>query len=222
VLDSATEAHWKAMMRIVKYVLDTKKHSLKLRPFLINDCAHLRGISDSEFAGDRETRKSVYGYVTYYCGAPISWKSKTGNSVTLSSTEAEYYASSEAAKELIFIKNIIEGMKEDKNLHLPMKLRIDNTGAIYLANNQTTGQRTKHIDIRTHFVRNMIIEGIIKTLFVKSEDNTADVFTKNVSEDLFIKHTDKFMEDLEENEELAAMMIYYEDSEDNDDDEYEF
>jgi hypothetical protein len=103
-----------------------------------------------------------------------------------------------------------------------MKLRIDNTGAIYLANNQTTGQRTKHIDIRTHFVRNMILEGIIKTLFVKSEDNTADVFTKNVSEDLFIKHTDKFMEDLEENEELAAMMIYYEDSEDNDDDEYEF
>jgi hypothetical protein len=160
--------------------------------------------------------------MTFFCGAPISWKSKSNKSVTLSSTEAEYYASSEAAKELVFIKNIIEGMKENKNLILPMKLRIDNTEAIYLANNQTTGQRTKHIDIRTHFVRNMIIEGIIKTLFVKSEDNTADVFTKNVSEDLFIKHTDKFMEDLEENEELAAMMIYYEDSEDNDDDEYEF
>ena len=61
----------------------------------------LRGISDSEFAGDRETRKSVYGYVTYYCGAPISWKSKSGDSVTLSSTEAANYASSETAKELL-------------------------------------------------------------------------------------------------------------------------
>jgi hypothetical protein len=113
--------------------------------------ATLKGISDSEFAGDRETRKRFYGYVTYYCGALISWKSKSGNSVTLSSTEAEYYASSEAAKELQFIQNLIISMAQ--KLELPITLHVDNTGAIYLANNYTTGPRTKHIDVRAHFVR---------------------------------------------------------------------
>jgi hypothetical protein len=65
------------------------------------------GYSDSEFAGDRETRKSVFGFITFLCGAPISWKSKACHSVTLSSTEAEYYAGSETAKEMMFIKSIL-------------------------------------------------------------------------------------------------------------------
>jgi hypothetical protein len=60
---------------------------------------------------------------------------------------------------------------------------MDNTGAIYLANNYATGPRTKHIDIRTHYVRELIINGILKIEFVKSEDNDADIFTKNVSEE---------------------------------------
>jgi hypothetical protein len=188
VLDGATDAHWKAMMRVIKFVLDTRKYSLRLKPNQ-NGKVTLKGISDSEFAGDRETRKSVYGYITYYCGAPISWKSKSGNSVTLSSTEAEYYASSETAKELLFIYNLIISMEKD--LELPIIMHVDNTGAIYLANNYSTGPRTKHIDIRTHFVRDLIINGILKVVFIKSEDNDADIFTKNVSEELYEKHSSK-------------------------------
>ena len=164
VLDGATDAHWKAMMRVIKYVLDTRTYALRLKPSLTNGNVTLKGISDSEFAGDRETRKSVYGYVTYYCGAPISWKSKSGNSVTLSSTEAEYYASSETAKELQFIHNLVISM--EKNLELPIIMYVDNTGAIYLANNYSTGPRTKHIDIRVHFVRELIINGILKVVFI--------------------------------------------------------
>jgi hypothetical protein len=189
VLDGATEAHWKAMMRIVKFVLDTRNNSLQLYPQFEKGMACLTGVSDSEFAGDRDTRRSVYGYVTYYCGAPISWKSKSGNSVTLSSTEAEYYASSEAAKELLFIYNLIESM--EIKLQMPITLLVDNTGAINLANNYSTGPRTKHIDIRTHFVRDLIVNEILKILFVKSENNDADIFTKNVSEELFIRHSKK-------------------------------
>ena len=67
-------------------------------------------------------------------------------------------------------------------------------GAIYLANNYTTSQRTKHIDIRTHFVREFIEDGILKVIFVKSEDNDADIFTKNTSEELFHKHSKKNVE----------------------------
>jgi hypothetical protein len=189
VLDGATEAHWKALMRVIKFVLDTKLHALKLKPKLQYGKVHLKGVSDSEFAGDKDTRISVYGYVTYYCGAPISWKSKSGQSVTLSSTEAEYYASSEAAKELLFVYNLIKSMGLELQMH--MILYVDNTGAIYLANNYSTGQRTKHIDIRAHFVRELIVDELLRIVFIKSEDNDADIFTKNVSEELFEKHSQK-------------------------------
>ena len=200
VLDKATVVHWKAMLRAIKYVFDTRGYALKLQPSIRKDLKYdLEAYSDSEFAGDPETRMSVYGYVTFYCGAPISWKSKSNRCVTLSSTEAEYYAASEAAKELLFISNLITNIDE-KLLHFPMTLRMDNTGAIYIANNQTTGPRTKHIDIRTHFVRNMITDGKVKTVFVKSEDNTSDIFTKNTSETIFIEHSDKLLTDLDLNE----------------------
>ena len=191
VLDGATIAQWKAMIRVIKFVFDTEKHSLRVKPIQC-DKPELKGISDSEFAGDRDTRISVYGYVIYYSGAPISWKSKAGKNVTLSSTEAEYFASSEATKEMIFIQNLIISM--GIKLSKPSSLLVDNTGAIYLANNYTTGQRTKHIDIRTHFVREKIVDGSIKVKFVKSEDNDADIMTKNVSEELFIRHSGKMMQ----------------------------
>jgi hypothetical protein len=115
-------------------------------------------------------------FITFLCGAPISWKSKACRSVTLSSTEAEYYSGSETAKEMMFIKNILETLGEKNKLHLPMLLHMDNTG--YLSNNQAVGSRTKHIDIRTPYVRNLINEEIIKTLFAKSENNAADISPK--------------------------------------------
>jgi hypothetical protein len=88
VIYGSTEAHWKAMMRIIKYVFDTNQYTLKLKPYM--GTVTLKAISDSEFAGDRETRKSVYCFVTYYCVALIAWKSKSGNSITLSSTEGKF------------------------------------------------------------------------------------------------------------------------------------
>jgi hypothetical protein len=183
-------------MRCIKYVLDTKNKALKMHPKQeTNNEFKIEGISDSEFAGDRDTRISVYGYIIYFCGAPIAWKSKSGKSVTLSSTEAEYFATSEIAKEIIFIKNVIEsiGIK----LQYPIIIRVDNTGAIYIANNHTTGQRTKHIDIRAHFVREFIEDGIIKIIFIRSEDNDADIYMKNTTEELFEKHVKKNMENFQ-------------------------
>ena len=138
VLDGATDAHWKALIRTIKYVLDTKMYALRIKPNLKKGMFHLEGFLDSDFAGDRETRFSVHGYIIYFCGAPISWKSKASKSVTLSSTEAEYFAASETAKELMFVYGLLEGMGMKERLELPFTLRIDNTGAMYLANNHAT------------------------------------------------------------------------------------
>jgi hypothetical protein len=73
---------------------------------------------------------------------------------------------------------------------------VDNVGAIYLSNNFSLGQRTKHIDIRHHFVREFVEDGIIKTLFIPTNDNDADIFTKNTSEETFNRHTMKHLEDI--------------------------
>lgn len=188
VLDGATQAHYKAMLRVIKYVIDTEFHGLKIQPHG-NQPVEIVAYSDSEYGGDRDTRISVYGYKIYMNGALISWKSKSGKSVTLSSTEAEYFACSEAAKEVMFIKNVLETMGIE--VKLPMIIKVDNTGAIYLANNYTAGQRTKHIDIRVHYVREYIHDGIIKIEFVRSENNDADILTKNTTEELFKFHSEK-------------------------------
>ncbi len=138
--DGATSAHWKAMTRLVKYVVNTESVGLKLKPRKIGEMFILEGISDSEYAGDADTRISVYGYILYFCGAPIAWKSKSGKSVTLSSTEAEYFALSEVAKEVIFVKQLVASM--EITIAFPIIIKVDNVGAIYLANNHTTSQRT--------------------------------------------------------------------------------
>ena len=191
VADGATQDHWKALLRVIKYVLSTETHGLKIKPS-VKETFYMEGISDSEYAGDKDSRISVYGYILYFCGAPIAWKSKAGKSVTLSSTEAEYVASSEIAKEVIFVRNILEsvGIK----IELPIKIRVDNVGAIYLANNYATSQRTKHIDVRAHFLREYIENGVLKVEFIRTEDNDADIFTKNTADELFHLHARKNVE----------------------------
>jgi transposase InsO family protein len=192
--DGATEAHWKQLLRAIKYTISTKNKALKMQPKMKKNMFYLEGISDSSFGEDKDTRISVYGYVVYFCGAPVATKSKLGRSVTLSSTEAEHFAVSEVAKEILFIKQLLETIGIE--VELPIIVRVDNVGAIFLGNNFSVGQRTKHIDIRTHFVRKYIEDDILKLVFIRSEDNDADIFTKNTTEDLYVKHSNKMVEEL--------------------------
>jgi hypothetical protein len=90
--DRANLAHWKALLRAIKYVLDTEIWALQIKPKRSNTLFYLEGVSASDYAGDRDTQVSVFGYIIYFCGAPIAWKSKSCKSVSLSSTEAEYFA----------------------------------------------------------------------------------------------------------------------------------
>jgi hypothetical protein len=98
-----------------------------------------------------------------------------------------------------------------------MLLCMDNTGAIYLSNNQAVGSINKHIDIRTHHVHNLINEAIIKTLFVKSENNAADIFTENVTEYLFLKHTSSYMNHLADEKHHTYITIQEEEEDEVDD-----
>ena len=185
-MDGATKAHMKMLKRVIKFVIDTKERKLILKPRKELNKWEIKGYSDSDFAGDTDGRKSISGYVIYLQGCPISWRSKGQKSVSLSSTEAEYMAVSEIATEILFIRSMLEFL--GVTVELPIEVNVDNIGAIYLSKSATSSNRTRHIDTRYHFVREYIENGILKIVFVKSEDNDADIMTKNLCIRLYDKH----------------------------------
>jgi hypothetical protein len=188
VLDGPTPAAFKEMKRVMKFVMDTKNYGLKIEPLIEGKeiAWTMQMYSDSEFAGDKNNRISVGGYVLFLMGAPILWRSKAQRSVTLSSSEAEYVAMSEAAKEVIFVTFLLQdiGIK----VKMPVIVFVDNVGAIYMGNNASTSARTRHVDTRYHFVREFIVEGRILVKFVRSEQNLSDGFTKNVKGEIYENH----------------------------------
>jgi hypothetical protein len=157
-----------------------------------NDYYTIKAFCDSDYAGDYETRRSTSGYIIYVNDSPISWKSKGQERVAYSSTEAEYIAMSDASKEIMFIIQLLQQM--NLKVKLPATLHVDNIGAIYLSSSQMSSQRTKHIDIRHHGIKEYIEDGFIEVVFVKSENNDSDIFTKNLGNELHEKHSSKFID----------------------------
>ena len=185
-MDARAPAHLKEMYKVVRHVLSTKGCGLKfeLRKDIMKWA--LKALSDSDFASDKETRISVFGYIIYFCRIPIAWRSKGMKSVVLSTTKAEYMALSEVEKELKFIVQLLQTMNIE--VELPITVYVDNVGAIWLPNNRTTSDRTKHIDIRTSFVEEYQEDEKIIIKYVKSEDNEAGIFTKNMTNVIFHNH----------------------------------
>ena len=186
-MDRATVAHYKELKRVITYTINTENKGILLQPTTNLSKLNLHLLVDSKFAGDVEDRKSIMGRLIYLNGALVGWSSKGMTGVTLSSTEAEYVSMSEALKDLKFIHMCMTylGFK----IELPMNVFIDNIGAIDMLHNQSTKARTKHVDIRFHWIRNYEQEGFIKINFKRSEENTSDVMTKNVSKKIYLKHT---------------------------------
>ena len=121
------------------------------------------------------------------------WRSKGMKSVVLSTTEAEYMALSQVVKELKFMVQLLQSMNIE--VDLPITVYVDNVGAIWLSNNHTTSDRTKHIDIRASFVKEYQEDGKIIIKFVKSEENEAGTFTETTTNVIFHNHQKKLVWD---------------------------
>jgi len=159
-LDCPSPAAYKEMLRVVKFVLDTRNLGIKVAPtLLINDEWIVVAFSDSDFGGDKETSISVAGFIVCFMGVPISWKSKGQKTVALSSSEAEYVALSEAAKEIKFVYQVLISM--DFKVKLPIIVHVDNLGTIFMSENVSVSQRTNHFDIRYRFVQEFVLDGFI-------------------------------------------------------------
>ena len=145
--------------------------------------------TDSDYAND-DKRKSVTGGVVTLGGSPTYFTSKMQATVSLSSTEAEYIALGSIAQEVLFQRQILNELLGGKYNKISI-IHEDNLGAIYLTKNPQISQRTKHIDVRHHVIRNLVEKKIIEIRFIKSKENIADILTKNVNEETFNKHTKK-------------------------------
>jgi hypothetical protein len=192
-LDCAAPAAFKEMLRVIKHILDTKTLGLRIQPDWRGDKLqwYIVMFSDSDWAGDKENRRFVTGFVLFLCGVPIIWRSKQQKSVALSSSEAEFVAVSEATKEILFVMRVLVSMSIQ--VKTPVLVRVDNMGAIFMTENTSSNSRTRHIDTRWHFVRELVEDKTVEIVFVKSGDNKADGFTKNVDGDTHERHVSNFV-----------------------------
>ncbi|GKV02840.1 hypothetical protein SLEP1_g15229 [Rubroshorea leprosula] len=179
-MQAPRKPHLEAVKQILKYVNTT----LDMGLFYKKEANFsLLGFTDADFGGDLVDRKSTSGYVFLYGGTGISWCSKKQDSVSLSTTEAEYKASALAAQECVWLQRLIEDL--DSPIQGSTSLYGDNQSAIRLATNPVCYARTKHIEVEHHFIREKVLEGTISALEVRSQDNVADIFTKSLSKSSF-------------------------------------
>lgn len=171
-----SEPHWTAVKRIIRYLKGTT--SLKLKYHRSGNTLEMIGFTDADWASEIDERRSCTGNVIVMTGGAVTWMSKRQPIVALSSTEAEYIALSSMVKEIIWARHFINEVFQMKLE--PTTIRCDNQSAIDLSKNDMFRQRSKHIDIRYHHVRECIVRKIVKVEFIGTEYMTADVLTKAV------------------------------------------
>jgi hypothetical protein len=168
-----TMAHLTAVKRILRYLKGTVDLGLT---YSKSDGNVLKAYSDSDWAGDQDDRHSTSGFVSVLSGSAISWLSKKQASVALSTAEAEYIALSTTTQEVVWLRRLLRDFGVD--MSQATEVFGDNQGSIALSKNPVHHKRTKHIDIRYHFVREAVVDGIVKITYCPTKEMVADILTK--------------------------------------------
>lgn len=160
------------LKRVFRYIAGTLSKSIT---FERDSEAKLECYSDADFGGCVKSGRSTTGVVIMYAGGAISWLSQRQSMVATSTTEAEIVAANEAAKEIIWLSRLFEGISKLKEIPV---LQVDNSAAVRLAQNPEFHRRTKHIAMKHFFVREKILEGLLQIQQISTEDQVADIMTK--------------------------------------------
>ena len=189
-----TRAHFLAAKHVLRYLAGTQTFALCLgtpfspAPSSLQGFMQSVGCSDADWASDSVDRKSISGYLFYFLGSLVSWSAVKQKSIALSLTEAEYYAMTHAFKEALWMR-VFLGL-----LHFPVPrpfpILSDNQAACALPHSPAISPRSKHIDIRHHFIHSLVQDGSFSTTWVPTEDMPADTFTKSLSFPTFSRHRD--------------------------------
>lgn len=141
------------------------------------------GYADADWGGCLDTRRSTTGYLFRTFGGPIAWRSRRQTTTALSTAEAEYMASSDATRQAIWLRQLLNDLGQGSST--PLTILNDNNAAIQLSRNPVNHDRTKHIDMRHHFLREKVADSTIELEHVNSENNLADLLTKPLASDQF-------------------------------------
>src|SRR3989337_2345880 len=173
------EIHYVAVKRIFRYLAHTPNFGLW---YPKGDSFHLMGYLDSDWAGDCVERKSTSGGCQFLGHSLVSWSSKKQNCVSLSSTKAEYVADPSCCAQLLWMRQTLKdyGVTCDK-----VPLLCDNESAIKISHNPVQHSKMKHIEIRHHFIRDYIKRGDIDIIYINTQEQLADIFTKPLDEARF-------------------------------------
>ncbi|CAL8151472.1 unnamed protein product [Prunus armeniaca] len=182
----SSEDHMNAVLRILRYLKSAPGKGL-----MFSKLGHLNidGYSDADWAGNVTDRKSTSGYFTFVGGNLVTWRSKKQNVVALSSAEAEFRGITKGICELLWLRKLLTelGYKPTST----MNLFCDNRAAIAIAQNPVQHDRTKHVEVDRHFIKQKLEAKVFQFPFVKSEDQLADILTKAISSKVFHNSLDQ-------------------------------
>lgn len=184
-LEKPTHNLWVQAKRVLRYLKGTKTHGLVYQKHDGPDT--IETYSDADWAGDKKDRKSISGSVTFYNNNIVSWFSRKQNCVALSTAEAEYVAAAVSACDLLNIKGLCKDFNLRDSAETKYVLYMDNKSAIEMTKTFENSKRAKHIDIRLHFIKDLIEKKEFKIEYVSSQNNLADIFTKSLSKEVFVK-----------------------------------
>ena len=170
--------HWEAVKGVMRYLNGTKELCICFG----SREACVLGYTDADYAGDMDKRRSTSGYVFIFTGGAVSWRSRLQNCTSMSTTEAEYIAASEACKEAIWLARLVGDL--GISVEVPT-LHCDSQSAIMLAKNPVFHAKTKHIDVKYHFIRDVLEDKHMELVKVHTDDNPADLLTKGLASERF-------------------------------------
>ena len=176
--------HWDAVKWILRYLQGTSTVGL-LFDAHSEDAQVLLGYVDSDYGGDLDERKSTSGYTFTLAGGCVSWRSTKQKCISQSSTEAEYVAAAEAAKEAIWLSNLVKDLGITQRTVL---LHCDSNSVLHIAANQMTHGRVKRIDIQYHFIRQVVSAGQVELVKIDGKLNPADMLTKVIPHGDFARY----------------------------------
>lgn len=168
--------HWSAVKRILRYLKGTQNFCLT---YGRSDNDTVVAYSDADYGNDRDTRRSISGYAFMIGGGCFAWSSKKQATVTLSTAEAEYIAGTSATKEIIWLRTFLREIGLPQQA--PSILYVDNASAIAIMNQpDVVNDRSKHIDVRHHWIREMVRTQILQPQHIPTDYNISDIFTKGL------------------------------------------
>ncbi|OWZ06003.1 polyprotein [Phytophthora megakarya] len=175
-LENPGQQHWKAAIRVLRYLKSTRELAIVYNG--IKGKVELSAYTDADWGSNLDDRRSVSGTMVMISGAPVIFKSKYQRTVALSSAEAEYMALSLCTQEVLWTRAMLKDMGHEQVG--ATQVWEDNQGAIALASNAGYNARTKHVDIKHHFIRENVARAVVEVNYIPTKDQLADMLTKGL------------------------------------------